>query len=220
MAHSRMAKIALCSVLLPAACGLAFAAPPTARVRPAFAAAPAATRPNGPAPPLRMTPTAPARAPQPVLALRGGLAFAGLAAPATIEGSFNAVFGLLSAATAALVLLTREKRDPSEAPVPKAVRGLQWRFLIVFWLYKMADWLQGPYFYEVYASKVINGIAINSAGVARLFLTGFGSTALFGAVVGGLVDTLGRKRGSLAFSLMYALSALSTRGARTQDYGL
>ena len=91
------------------------------------------------------------------------------------------------------------------------MRGLQWRFLIVFWLYKMADWLQGPYFYEVYASKIINGVAVSSAGVARLFLTGFGSTALFGAVVGGLVDGLGRKKGSLAFALMYSLSALSTK---------
>ena len=75
----------------------------------------------------------------------------------------------------------------------------------------MADWLQGPYFYEVYASKVINGVAVSTQGVANLFLTGFGSTALFGAVVGGLVDSVGRKRGSIAFALMYALSALSTR---------
>jgi len=75
----------------------------------------------------------------------------------------------------------------------------------------MAEWLQGPYFYEVYASKVINGVAVSSQGVARLFLTGFGSTALFGAVVGGLIDSLGRKRGSLVFALMYTLSSLSTR---------
>ena len=75
----------------------------------------------------------------------------------------------------------------------------------------MADWLQGPYFYEVYASKVINGVAVSTQGVANLFLTGFGSTALFGAVVGGLVDSLGRKRGSLAFALFYAVSALSTK---------
>eukprot|EP00965_Chrysotila_dentata_P006126 200343-Pleurochrysis_carterae.AAC.3 len=52
---------------------------------------------------------------------------------------------------------------------------------------------------------------VSTQGVARLFLTGFGSTALFGAVVGGLIDSLGRKRGSLAFALMYALSALSTK---------
>ena len=95
----------------------------------------------------------------------------------------------------------------------KAVSALKWRFLAVFWLYKMADWLQGPYFYDVYASKIINGVQVNSEGVARLFLMGFGSTAVFGAAIGGLVDSAGRKRGSLAFALMYTLSALSTRAS-------
>ena len=152
----------------------------------------------------------------PVLALRGGLAFvpSTLALPATVDGSFQLIFSVLTAACAALVYGTREKVDPSaeKEVVPTEVRSWQRRFLIVFWLFKMADWLQGPYFYEVYASKIINGVAVSSAGVARLFLTGFGSTALFGAIVGGLVDSLGRKRGSLMFALMYAVSALSTRG--------
>jgi len=129
--------------------------------------------------------------------------------PASAAGSFNAIFGCLSLACAALVFTTREKRQ-SEPP-PPATSSLQWRFLFVFWLFKMADWLQGPYFYEVYASKVINGVAVSTQGVANLFLTGFGSTALFGAVVGGLVDSLGRKRGSLAFAAFYTLSALSTK---------
>ena len=60
-------------------------------------------------------------------------------------------------------------------------------------------------------SQVLNGVAVSSTTVARLFLTGFGTTALFGALVGGWVDSVGRKRGSLAFALLYALSALSTR---------
>jgi len=78
----------------------------------------------------------------------------------------------------------------------------------------MADWLQGPYFYEVYSSKVINGVQVSMQGVSNLFLTGFASTAIFGAIVGGLVDSFGRKRGSLVFSLMYAISALSTKFAQ------
>ena len=159
----------------------------------------AAAAPHRAPPPTLVSP--------PVLALRGGLAFA---APATIDGAFNMIFGVLSLMVATLVVSTREKRDTTALAVPKAVRGLQWRFLIVFWLYKMADWLQGPYFYEVYASKVINGIAVSSAGVARLFLTGWLDGG-FGAVVGGLVDGLGRKKGSLAFALMYSLSAPSTK---------
>ena len=150
-----------------------------------------------------------ARSPAPILALRGGLA--GALVPATVTGGFNLAFGVLSLACAALVAGTRERSADAAEEIPAAAKKLQWQFLIVFWLYKMADWLQGPYFYEVYASKVINGVAVSTQGVAKLFLTGFGSTALFGAVVGGLVDSLGRKRGSLAFALMYAISALSTR---------
>jgi len=160
------------------------------------------------------------RSPEPVLALRGGLTLASSVStsvaaafsPTTVAGSFNLVFAGLSLSCAALVFATRDRSDGStKVETPAAVRSLQWRFLAVFWLFKMADWLQGPYFYEVYASKVIGGIAVTRAGVARLFLMGFGSTALFGAVVGGLVDSFGRKRGSLAFTLFYAISALSTR---------
>ena len=47
--------------------------------------------------------------------------------------------------------------------------------------------------------------------VSRLFLTGFASTALFGPVVGRAVDTYGRKKGTLAFSVLYAMGALSTK---------
>ena len=205
--------------LAPLAHGL-LAAAPYARQQPGLSASssqpqPAAFSVATALPSLRQTqtPTFARRVSKPpVLALRGGLSsIAGLALPGNADAAFNLVFGVLSVACASLVVTTREKRDSSEAPVPKPVRGLQWRFLIVFWLFKMADWLQGPYFYEVYASKIINGVAVSSAGVARLFLTGFGTTALLGAVMGGLVDGFGRKKGSLAFALMYSLSALSTR---------
>ena len=136
------------------------------------------------------------------------------------ESLFNLLFLGLSGACAALVVGTRSQQQSGDSDTPaekpemvKAVSALKWRFLAVFWLYKMADWLQGPYFYDVYASKIINGVQVNSEGVARLFLMGFGSTAVFGAAVGGLVDSAGRKRGSLAFALMYTLSALSTRAS-------
>ena len=146
-----------------------------------------------------------------LLALRGGLAAARL--PTTPEGIFNALFYALSLVCALVVYGSRDRSEAGAAVQvkPADVKGLQWRFLAVFWAFKMADWLQGPYFYEVYASKIINGVQVTTQGVARLFLTGFGSTALFGAIVGGLVDSLGRKRGSLAFALLYSLSALSTR---------
>ena len=183
-------------LLLPVA-GAAFVAasplPRPASVRPVLprASVPVAVVP----PPLA------AALPPAVSTLRGGL----LAARAP-ESLFNLLFLGLSGACAALVVGTRSQQQSGDSDTPaekpemvKAVSALKWRFLAVFWLYKMADWLQGPYFYDVYASKIINGVQVNSEGVARLFLMGFGSTAVFGAAIGGLVDSAGRKRGSLAF---------------------
>lgn len=94
---------------------------------------------------------------------------------------------------------------------PASVKSLQIRFLAVFWLLRCADWLQGPYFYEVYSSKIFNGIPASLAVVSKLFLTGFASTAFFGPFVGRLSDSKGRKRGTLAFALLYSLGAASTK---------
>ncbi|KAK7232293.1 Major Facilitator superfamily [Aureococcus anophagefferens] len=42
--------------------------------------------------------------------------------------------------------------------------------------------------------------------IAALFVAGFGSSMLFGTVAGSLADTLGRKRGALAYVVVYAAS--------------
>lgn len=99
---------------------------------------------------------------------------------------------------------------------PKSVKDLQVKFLSVFWLLRCADWLQGPYFYEVYASKVFNGVPASLALVSKLFLTGFASTALFGPSVGRALDSFGRKKGTVAFSIIYAIGALSTKSPLLQ----
>ena len=99
-----------------------------------------------------------------------------------------------------------------EVPVkPAAVKSLQARFLAVFWILRCADWMQGPYFYEVYSSKVFGGVPASIGLVGRLFLTGFASTALFGPAVGRLIDRYGRKMGTVAFTVVYALGAASTK---------
>lgn len=96
---------------------------------------------------------------------------------------------------------------------PSAVKSLQFRFLIVFWLIRMADWLQGPYFYEVYSSKVFNGVQASLGLVSKIFLVGFLSTGVFGPFIGKFVDSVGRKAGTLAFTALYSLGALSTRSS-------
>ncbi len=112
------------------------------------------------------------------LALRGG------GAPVTISnpnGIFNAYFGGLAVACAATQLVARSKPSENKAPKSAGFLSLQRRFLAVFWAWKFADWLHGPYFYEVYASKVFNGKPMTQEGIARMFLCGFGSSMLFGS---------------------------------------
>ena len=131
---------------------------------------------------------------------------------------FNANLILLGLATASIKLADRMKMSndnssKSSPPKPAAIKSLQIRFLSVFWLLRCADWLQGPYFYEVYSSKIFGGVPASLAVVSRLFLTGFASTAIFGPLVGRASDNKGRKRGTIAFALLFSLGAASTKSS-------
>ena len=157
---------------------------------------------------------------RPLMTVRGGeasMSFAASLTAGTPAACFNTVFAGLCAVAfisrlgslAGLAKSLGSSEKPSEASL--AARALQMRFLPVFWLLRMADWLQGPYFYEVYASKIFNGQPAPLSLVSKLFLTGFGATALFGPAVGRLTDQSGRKAGTLAFAAFYTIGALTTR---------
>jgi MFS transporter, MFS domain-containing protein family, molybdate-anion transporter len=133
---------------------------------------------------------------------------------------FNLTLILLASMTvvAKIVQRTTESSTNKDGSVvtipskPKEIVSLQRRFLLVFWLLRCSDWLQGPYFYDVYTSKVLqNGMSPSMALVSRLFLTGFASTAIFGPSVGRAADSYGRKKATLIFTVLYSLGALSTK---------
>jgi len=153
----------------------------------------------------------------PVISLRGGAesATTALAAifsmPSTPAALFNGWFFGLACMAVLLKVASRDPSGSSDSPKPASVRALQLRFLPVFWLLRMSDWLQGPYFYEVYSSKIFGGQKASLDLVSKLWITGFGVTALLGPTVGRLVDQYGRKLGTLAFTLIYAVGALSTK---------
>ncbi|MGK3753391.1 MAG: hypothetical protein ACI8RD_005698 [Bacillariaceae sp.] len=150
-----------------------------------------------------------------------GFGAAALATPTSLFNTCLLAVAMLSTTFKVLQLIDNRKSsssndsDSSESndakTKPASVIELQRKFLSVFWLLRCADWLQGPYFYEVYASKIFGGAPASMSMVSRLFLTGFASTALFGPAVGRAVDTYGRKKGTLAFSIIYAIGALSTK---------
>jgi len=58
---------------------------------------------------------------------------------------------------------------------------------------------------------MINGAPVSLDLVSKLFLIGFGTTGLLGPSVGRVVDSKGRKAGTLAFALLYTIGALSVR---------
>ena len=79
----------------------------------------------------------------------------------------------------------------------------QERYLVVFLIMMMADWMQGPYMYDLYQSY---GYGINDIGL--LFLTGFGSSMLFGPIVGSASDQFGRRLVCLLFVLVYCAACV------------
>jgi len=83
-------------------------------------------------------------------------------------------------------------------------KAFQRTYLTVYLLMMAGDWLQGPYMYALY-----DAYGFKHEEIAALFVAGFGSSMLFGTVAGSLADTLGRKRGALAYVVVYAASCVT-----------
>lgn len=78
-------------------------------------------------------------------------------------------------------------------------------YLIVFMLAMFADWLQGPYVYELYVSY-----GFSQSEIAELFVGGFAASMVVGTMIGGLAHKIGRKTVCLLYSITY-ISACSTK---------
>jgi hypothetical protein len=93
------------------------------------------------------------------------------------------IFVILVIACAALVFYNRSKEViPTTSP---EFKKFQMIYLVPYLLMTAADWLQGPYVYALYESY---GFGIGDIGI--LFTAGFGSSMIFGTVVGSLSDKL------------------------------
>ena len=80
-------------------------------------------------------------------------------------------------------------------------RKFQLKYLSVYLIVMLADWMQGTNMYTLYQSYGVN--------VGTLFLTGFSSSAIFGTFLGLFVDKYGRRLGCIAFCLLeIAINAL------------
>ncbi len=68
----------------------------------------------------------------------------------------------------------------------------------------MSDWLQGPYVYALYQHY-----GFNQAEIGTLFIAGFGSSMVFGTMVGSFGDKIGRRKTCLLFGVLYILSCVT-----------
>ena len=80
------------------------------------------------------------------------------------------------------------------------------KYLAVYLLATLSDWMQGPYVYALYADY-----GYTQHDIAVLFVAGFGSSMIFGSFIGGMADWGGRRNFVLLFAMVYAASCLTKR---------
>lgn len=85
-------------------------------------------------------------------------------------------------------------------------KSLIYRYLVVYLLATSADWLQGAYIFILY-----HAYGYTKYDIGVLFIAGFGSSALFGSVMGGLADSYGRRLFVVIYGAAYALSCVTKR---------
>ncbi|KAG7026436.1 Molybdate-anion transporter [Cucurbita argyrosperma subsp. argyrosperma] len=108
-----------------------------------------------------------------------------------MEIFFYLVFGALGFIVAAIEL-SKTNRDRINATT--AFNSFKNNYLLVYSLMMAGDWLQGPYVYYLYSQY-----GFGKGEIGQLFIAGFGSSMLFGTIVGSLADKQGRKRACRGF---------------------
>ncbi|VDP07578.1 unnamed protein product [Heligmosomoides polygyrus] len=66
------------------------------------------------------------------------------------------------------------------------------------------DWLQGPHVYALYQSY-----GMTKHQIELLFIAGFGSSLLFGTVIGSFADKFGRRNNCLIYGVLYGCSCVT-----------
>jgi Na+/melibiose symporter-like transporter len=90
--------------------------------------------------------------------------------------------------------------------VSQAHKKLLQKYIIVYLLATISDWLQGPFVYALYTDYGFKKIEI-----AQLFVAGFGSSMIFGSFVGGMADWGGRRTFVIIYALVYIASCVTKR---------
>lgn len=118
-----------------------------------------------------------------------------------MELFYYLLFGVLASVLLGLEL---SKNNKDRIVTSQAFNSFKNNYLIVYSLMMAGDWLQGPYVYYLYS---VYGFGKGEIG--HLFIAGFGSSMLFGTIVGSLADKQGRKRASVTYCITYILSCFT-----------
>ncbi|CAA3005034.1 molybdate-anion transporter-like [Olea europaea var. sylvestris] len=118
-----------------------------------------------------------------------------------MELFYYMVFGALGAVVAALEL---SKSNKDRVNTSAAFNSFKNNYLLVYSLMMAGDWLQGPYVYYLYTTY-----GFGKGEIGQLFIAGFGSSMLFGTIVGSLADKQGRKRACVTYCITYILSCIT-----------
>ncbi|XP_062596250.1 molybdate-anion transporter-like isoform X1 [Saccostrea cucullata] len=108
---------------------------------------------------------------------------------------FISGFAILSVLCAVLFIYTRTALTTiSDA----AFKNFQRVYLVVYLLAMAGDWLQGPHVYALYDSY-----GMSTHQIEVLFVAGFGSSMIFGTVVGSFADRYGRRANCILYGFLY-----------------
>ncbi|CAM0870917.1 unnamed protein product [Alopecurus aequalis] len=118
-----------------------------------------------------------------------------------MEVFYYLVFGALAAVVAGLEL---GKSGKDRVATTTAFNAFKNNYVLVYSLMMSGDWLQGPYVYYLYQQY-----GFDKGDIGRLFIAGFGSSMLFGTIVGSLADKQGRKRACVTYCITYILSCIT-----------
>ncbi|KAK6926061.1 Molybdate-anion transporter [Dillenia turbinata] len=118
-----------------------------------------------------------------------------------MEMYYMLVFGALVAVVVALEMSKTKKDRISTSPAFSSFKN---NYLFVYSLMMAGDWLQGPYVYYLYSTY-----GFGKGEIGQLFIAGFGSSMLFGTIVGSLADKQGRKRACITYCITYILSCIT-----------
>ena len=94
----------------------------------------------------------------------------------------------------------------------KAHTKLLKKYLFVYLMAALSDWLQGPYVYALYSDY-----EFDQHEIAQLFVAGFGSSMVFGSFVGGIADQGGRRLFVIIFAAVYLASCVTKRECKMVD---